>query len=58
VRDEGSPRDDRNLDLARWQQVRASRAAPIYFPPAAVKVGKHEFVFVDGGIDTYDNSAF
>jgi hypothetical protein len=38
--------------------VRASTAAPVYFPPEVVKVGSKEFVFVDGGITTYNNPAF
>ena len=58
VRDDGSPRDDCNLDLPLWQLVRASTAAPVYFPPEVVKVGRHNFVFVDGGITTYNNPAF
>ena len=58
VRDDGSPRDDCNLDLPLWQLVRASTAAPVYFPPEVVQCGKHEFVFVDGGITTYNNPAF
>jgi patatin-like phospholipase/acyl hydrolase len=57
-REDGSPRDDCNLDLPLWQLVRASTAAPVYFPPEAVKFGKHEFVFVDGGITMYNNPAF
>jgi uncharacterized protein len=51
-------RDDCNLDIPLWQLVRASTAAPVYFPPEVVKVGTHEFVFVDGGITTYNNPAF
>ena len=58
VRPDGSPRDNCNLDLPLWQLVRASTAAPVYFPPEVVKVGKHEFVFVDGGITPYNNPAF
>lgn len=58
VRDDGSPRDDCNLDLPLWQLVRASTAAPVYFPPEVVQCGQHEFVFVDGGITTYNNPAF
>ena len=58
-RDDGSPRDDCNLDLPLWQLVGASTAAPVYFPPEVVKLfGKHEFVFVDGGITMYNNPAF
>jgi patatin-like phospholipase/acyl hydrolase len=51
-------RSDCNLNLPLWQLVRASTAAPVYFPPEVVQVGKHEFVFVDGGITTYNNPAF
>ncbi len=53
-----SKRADCNLNLPLWQLVRASTAAPVYFPPEVVQVGKHEFVFVDGGITTYNNPAF
>ncbi|CAG0123919.1 cGAMP-activated phospholipase [Rhodocyclaceae bacterium] len=58
MRDDGSPRDNCNLDLPLWQLVRASTAAPVYFPPEVVQVGSHAFVFVDGGITTYNNPAF
>lgn len=58
VRDDGRRRDDCNLDLPLWQLVRASTAAPVYFPPEVVQCGQHEFVFVDGGITTYNNPAF
>ncbi len=51
-------RKDCNLDLPLWQLVRASTAAPVYFPPELVRVGEHDFVFVDGGITTYNNPAF
>lgn len=53
VRGEGS-----NLHLPLWQMVRASTAAPTYFPPEVVSVGPHQFVFVDGGITMYNNPAF
>ncbi len=58
VYDDGRPRDNCNLDIPLWQLVRASTAAPVYFPPEVVKVGSREFVFVDGGITTYNNPAF
>ena len=51
-------RPDCNLHLPLWQLVRASTAAPVYFPPEVVKLGAHTFVFVDGGITTYNNPAF
>jgi patatin-like phospholipase/acyl hydrolase len=51
-------RPDCNLNIPLWQLVRASTAAPVYFPPEVVRVGQHEFVLVDGGITTYNNPAF
>lgn len=51
-------RVDCNLNIPLWQLVRASTAAPVYFPPEVVRVGSHEFIFVDGGITTYNNPAF
>jgi len=47
-----------NLKLPLWQLVRASTAAPVYFPPELIKVGDQEFIFVDGGITMYNNPAF
>ena len=56
-------RADCNLNLPLWQLVRASTAAPTYFPPEVVVFGKgsareYEFIFVDGGITGYNNPAF
>lgn len=51
-------RADCNLNLPLWQLVRASTAAPTYFPPEVVLVGPKEFIFVDGGITMYNNPAF
>src|SRR5690606_11238382 len=53
-----SDRDDNNLELPLWQLVRASTAAPVYFPPEVVEVGRHRFIFVDGGVTTYNNPSF
>lgn len=53
-----------NLDLPLWQLVRASTAAPTYFPPEVIvikdeeKDKEQEFVFVDGGVTMYNNPAF
>jgi hypothetical protein len=45
-----------------WQLVRASTAAPIYFPPEVIECQpgnpKRTFVFVDGGLTPYNNPAF
>jgi patatin-like phospholipase/acyl hydrolase len=51
-------RADCNLLLPLWQLVRASTAAPTYFPPETVLIGDKRFVFVDGGVTTYNNPAF
>ena len=51
-------RADCNLELPLWQLVRASTAAPTYFPPEQVSIGKNDFVFVDGGVTMYNNPAF
>jgi uncharacterized protein len=51
-------RDDCNLNLPLWQLVRASTAAPVFFPPEVINVGKQTFIFVDGGITMYNNPAF
>lgn len=51
-------RPDCNLKLPLWQLVRASTAAPTYFPPEVVRIGPQEFVFVDGGVTMYNNPAF
>ena len=51
-------RANNNLDIPLWQLVRASTAAPVYFPPEVVTVGDRDFVFVDGGLTMYNNPAF
>jgi predicted acylesterase/phospholipase RssA len=48
-----------NLELPLWQLVRASTAAPTYFPPEVIHAGADKpFVMVDGGVTTYNNPAF
>jgi len=51
-------RPDCNLNIPLWQLVRASTAAPVYFPPEVIHVKGQEFIFVDGGVTTYNNPAF
>jgi len=55
-------RPDSNLNIKLWQLVRASTAAPIYFPPEVIECDpndpKKSFVFVDGGVTPYNNPAF
>jgi patatin-like phospholipase/acyl hydrolase len=49
---------DCNLELPLWQLVRASTAAPTYFPPEVINIGTRSFVFVDGAMTMYHNPAF
>jgi|SRR5262245_11873477 len=58
MRADGTPITDCNLDVPLWQLVRASTAAPTYFPPEVVTLGNNTFVFVDGGVTMYNNPAF
>lgn len=56
-------RKDCNLNLPLWQLVRASTAAPTYFPPEVVTFAEgtpneYSFIFVDGGVTTYNNPAY
>jgi patatin-like phospholipase/acyl hydrolase len=55
-------RPDCNLRLPLWQIVRASTAAPVYFPPETINLDPAHpdrlFTFVDGGMTPYNNPAF
>ena len=55
-------RSDCNLRIPLWQLVRASTAAPVFFPPEIIKWDPNDdekaFVFVDGGTTPYNNPAF
>lgn len=55
-------RPDCNLQIPLWQLVRASTAAPVFFPPEVLNWDPADaaksFVFVDGGITPYNNPAF
>lgn len=49
-----------NSTLPLWQVVRASSAAPTYFPPQTIAVPdetgkKQSYEFVDGGVSSYNN---
>jgi patatin-like phospholipase/acyl hydrolase len=48
-------REDCNLNVPLWQLVRASTAAPTYFPPEQIRLGPSDFIFIDGGITPYNN---
>lgn len=55
-----------NLDLPLWQIVRASTAAPTFFPPEVIEIAdrssgeirKHVFAFEDGGVTPFNNPAY
>ena len=47
-----------NTKLPLWQLVRASTAAPTYFPPEVIMCGDKSFIFVDGGVTMYNNPTF
>jgi hypothetical protein len=55
-------RKDCNLQIPLWQLVRASTAAPVYFPAEVLQWDPADpsksFVFVDGGVTPYNNPAF
>ena len=50
-------RPDCNLNIPLWKLVRASTAAPTYFPPEEVMLGDEMRTFVDGAITPYNNPA-
>lgn len=47
-----------NCGIPLWQLVRASTAAPTYFPPEAITINDQVHLFVDGGVTVYNNPAF
>lgn len=55
-------RPDCNLRIPLWQLVRASTAAPVFFPPEVLQWDPNDpgktFVFVDGGVTPHNNPAF
>ncbi|HEX8147090.1 MAG TPA: patatin-like phospholipase family protein [Pyrinomonadaceae bacterium] len=55
-------RKDCNLQIPLWQLVRASTAAPVFFPPEILqwdpKDASRTFLFEDGGLTPYNNPAF
>lgn len=55
-------RKDCNLQIPLWQLVRASTAAPVFFPPEVLQWDARDasrtFLFEDGGLTPYNNPAF
>jgi putative intracellular protease/amidase len=50
-------REDCNLNVPLWKLLRASTAAPTFFPPERIDYGKRQFLFVDGGVTPFLNPA-
>lgn len=48
---------DCNSQIPLWRLVRASTAAPTFFPPERIRLGDTDYVFVDGSITPYSNPA-
>lgn len=48
---------DCNLQVSLWQLLRASTAAPTFFPPERITLGGQTFTFIDGGVTPYNNPA-
>ncbi len=54
---------ENNKDIPLWHIVRASSAAPTYFPPHAFSVPDNTgtpqtYEFIDGGVSSYNNPSF
>ncbi|USR90890.1 patatin-like phospholipase family protein [Phormidium yuhuli AB48] len=51
-----------NQSLQLWQLIRASTAAPTFFPPERMTVKtrgkKHNYEFIDGGMSMFNNPSF
>jgi patatin-like phospholipase/acyl hydrolase len=48
---------DCNLRIPLWKLLRASTAAPTYFPPEAIQMAAGSYLFMDGGITAFNNPA-
>lgn len=46
-----------NLNVPLWKLLRASSAAPTFFPPEEITFSGHTNLFVDGGLTPYNNPA-
>jgi hypothetical protein len=46
---------DCNLKIPLWRLVRASTAAPTFFPAETILLGDQKYVFVDGAVTAYNN---
>ncbi|HUB87580.1 MAG TPA: patatin-like phospholipase family protein [Verrucomicrobiae bacterium] len=55
--EDGTPNRECNLDFPLWQLLRASTAAPTFFPPEEILLAGKPHLFMDGGITPYNNPA-
>lgn len=49
---------DANQHLPLWHLIRASTAAPVFFPPHSFTIDGAPFEFIDGGVSMFNNPAF
>jgi hypothetical protein len=49
---------DCNLNIPIWQLIRASTAAPTFFPPEEIVLGGHKHIFIDGAITPFNNPSY
>lgn len=49
--------DHCNLRIPLWQLLRASTAAPTFFPAQDIVIGSQQFLFVDGGVTPFNSPA-
>jgi hypothetical protein len=54
---DGTPNVQCNLNIPLWQLLRASTAAPSFFPPEEIDLDGTIHMFVDGAITPYNNPA-
>jgi len=52
---DGKPNSECNLDFPLWQLLRASTAAPTFFPPETIMLDNKPHLFMDGGMTPYNN---
>jgi predicted acylesterase/phospholipase RssA len=54
---DGTPNPECNLDFPLWQLLRASTAAPTFFPPEEIVLAGKPNLFMDGAMTPYNNPA-
>jgi hypothetical protein len=54
---DGTRNPECNLNFPLWQLLRASTAAPYFFPPEEIELAGKTHMFTDGGMTPYNNPA-